>query len=120
MGSSTKRKSGDKLRINKPLDNTDQAIAAGGSTASGVPEDINNICPMMLHVKLSDQTIVVGADLSLSEGDLYLASDPLVRVGTINAQILKTIEKCSGLGIAYPNVAVVENKQGVKYAEFAQ
>lgn len=119
MGSSTKRKPADRLRINKPLASRATAISAGGG-GDGAPQDINNVCPLTIRVKLKRQDISAGTILALKDNMLLLVSDLTTEVGTVPATILKTMQTCLGMGINYPTIAVVTDKQGVCYAEFAQ
>ncbi|MEK7153276.1 MAG: hypothetical protein AAB834_04975 [Patescibacteria group bacterium] len=120
MGSTGKRKSADKLRINRPMDGENSAEGAGGAGGTPSPQDINNICPLTLRTKLTRQDISVGAELILDDNVLQLAADRSVEVGTATAAVIKTLQTCMGLGINYLTTQVVEDKQGVRYAEFAQ
>lgn len=119
MGSSGTRKPADKLRISLPPDSGSGSGGAGGG--GGIPQqDINNICPLTLRVKLVRQDTPVGIDLALDGNALQLAADRSVDVGTVPSSIMKTLQTCMGLGVSYPTISVVENKQGVRYAEFSQ
>jgi hypothetical protein len=120
MGSSTKRKPADRLRINKPMESRATATGAGGGVGGGVPQDINNVCPLTIRTKLKRQDISSGTILALKDSALLLVSDLTTEVGTVPATILKTLQTCMGMGINYPTIAVVTDKQGVCYAEFAQ
>ena len=118
MGSSTKRKPADRLRINKPLDsNVSTRVGAGGGAA---PQDVNNVCPVTIQVKLVRQDVAVGTNLTLEGNSLQLSVDKATTVGTVSSTILKTLQTCLGMGINYPSVTVVADKQGVRYAEFSQ
>lgn len=116
MGSSTKRKPADRLRINKPLGSANTTGGGGG----WAPQDINNVCPLTIRTKLKRQDISVGTILVLNGSSLLLSTDLATEVGTVSATILKTLQTCLGMGINYSTVTVVTDKQGVCYAEFAQ
>lgn len=121
MGSSTKRKPADRLRINKPL--TSSALTSGGGGAAGggaAPQDVNNVCPLTIQAKLAKQDVSVGTSLTLEGRSLRLANEPGVEAGIVSANILKTLQKCLGMGINYPVISVVTDKQGIRYAEFTQ
>lgn len=113
MGSSTKRKPADRLRINRPAE-----VTTG--TGGGAQQDINNVCPVTLRTKLSLQNLTPGIELLLEGNSLRLAADRSNEVGVVPVAILKTLETCLGLGINYPTIRVVIDKQGVCYAEFTQ
>lgn len=120
MGSSTKRKPADRLRINKPLDSnvsTGVGVGAGGGMA---PQDVNNACPVTIQVKLVRQDVTAGTNLILEGNSLRLSGDTATTVGTVPSAILTTLQTCLGMGINYPSVTVVADKQGVRYAEFSQ
>jgi len=117
MGSSTKRKPADRLRINKPLVSANTTGTGGGGWA---PQDINNVCPLTIRTKLKRQDISAGNILVLDGSSLLLSTDLVTEVGAVSATILKTMQTCLGMGINYPTITVVTDKLGVCYAEFAQ
>jgi hypothetical protein len=121
MGSSGTRKPADRLRVNTPMDGGNGAGGVGGQSGGNTPpQDINNVCPLTIQTKLARQDTPIGAWLVLDGNTLRLAADQGMAVGATPAAIIKTLQTCLGLGINYPTIRVVEDKQGVRYAEFAQ
>ena len=123
MGSSASRKPNDRVYINKPLTavSTSTAYGAGGGGAGGdsdQPVDINNVCPSAFHTKLTDQTVHAGAELSVEDRSIYLATDPTAEVGKLTPKQLKTIETCAAMGIEYLDIHTIADKRGVRHAEF--
>lgn len=124
MGSDGKRRTKDRVRIDKPLS---KETGVGGNSGGGgggggnVPiPDINNICPPAFKVRLANQSVKANTSLVLVGKTLKLALPPELEVGRLTAKQTKTIETCSGLGISYDTVRVVVDKEGVRYAELSQ
>lgn len=121
MGSSASRKSNDRVYINIPLSNTNSNGSIGGGASGGEgqrPVDINNICPLAFHVKLTNQNVPTGTELTVDDQSIRLTHDSSVEVGKLTTKQLKTIQTCSGLGIEYHDIYVVIDKRGIHYAEF--
>ena len=121
MGSDGKRRTKDKVRINKPL--AKEPSGGGGIGGGGnapVPPDINNICPPAFRVRLVNQTLKADTALTLVGKILKLSAPPELEVGQLTAKQAKTIEACSGLGISYDVIRVVVDKEGVRYGEISQ
>jgi len=115
MGSSSKRKTNDRVRINPPKSISVNVTSTGGGLSS--PIDTNTICPVSFHIKLVRQDTSAGLLIGIDGNSLLLNSG--VEVGKISDKILKQIELCYGIGVHYSVVSVID-KKGVRYAEFSQ
>lgn len=116
MGSSSKRKTNDRVRINPPKSISVSVTPTGGGLSSS-PIDTNTICPVSFHIKLVRQDTPAGLLIEIDGNSLLLNSG--VEVGKISDKILKQIELCYGIGVHYSVVSVID-KKGVRYAEFSQ
>jgi len=94
--------------------------AGTGSAGGPPPQDINNTCPLTIHVKLVRQDVAADTSLVLDGNSLRLAADGSTEVASVTSQVMKTLQTCLGMGISYPKIRVVIDKQGVRYAEFSQ
>ncbi|MCL1839781.1 hypothetical protein FWF89_02145 [Candidatus Saccharibacteria bacterium] len=119
MGSSSRRKPSDTLRIQNPLNINTNAIgtkATGGGTGGSPPLDINNACPIKFRVELSNQDVDEGIELILDENSLIAPN--IGEVDKVSARVVKRLRTCSVLGISYSITTVIDGD--VHYAEFFQ
>ena len=119
MGSGTKRRQGDNVRIvpQKPKSPTG---THGGSSGGGSQEIQDRVCPASFKVDLNRQ-ILLGSRVTLEQekdGEVLLIRAGSHEVGQLSRMMSKRISNCISSGYQYEGV--VKEESGHQYAEFTQ
>jgi hypothetical protein len=94
MGSGSKRKGNDRVRINVP-----QSEGGGGSggVAAGGGRDINQLCPMIFRVKIAHQ-LGNGTPVEIRGNELLANGES---VGKLPSNRVEQLKVCSASGVNY-------------------
>lgn len=117
MGSGSKRKKNDVVRINRPQSTGGTSGTGSGGSGGGSARDINKVCPPVFEVLISAKgKIPTGTGVVVKGGSLIVLGEV---VGKLSETHLQTLTNCAGNGIHY-TVTVVNRDNGKAYAHFEQ
>lgn len=114
MGSGSKRKSNDVVRINRPKKTT--GLGGGGAGSSNNKSDVNRVCPPGFDIGITSLRILSdGTPVSVRGDRLFVFSE---HVGELSVKHRMIVAKCGEMGIRY--MGHVVNKAEKVYARFEQ
>ena len=114
MGSGSKRKSNDHVRVNVPAKATGSGGGAAIAEASNQP-DINQSCPLAFGVKLKND-VAVGLTVTIVGHDMVVAG---AIIGTLPSPRIKQLSFCMSNGIRYTG-KTQKDKDKKSYVKFEQ